>query len=67
MENGSTEFLPVVNYPAGAEEYLDGTSAVLVKGLFNRIYIFGGKTSDRFDSKYHDSIWYIDLPPPTLN
>jgi hypothetical protein len=62
-----SEFLPVVNFPSGARRdnesginFYDHGSAVYVDKL-NRIYMFGGYTSDETDIEYHDSIWYIDL------
>jgi hypothetical protein len=61
MENGSTEFLPVANFPAGNASYFDGTSAIYVQKL-NRIYIFGGYTDSVNGSiTLHDSIWYIEM------
>jgi hypothetical protein len=67
MDDASTEFIPVANFPAGDGSFFDLTTAVYVDKL-NRIYIFGGYTYNRFDatSKYHDSIWYIELPSPPL-
>jgi hypothetical protein len=41
LQDASTEFLPVVNFPARSGSYFDATSAVYVDQL-NRIYIFGG-------------------------
>jgi hypothetical protein len=58
LEDASTEFMPVINYPgSGGTEYHfnDHMSAVYVERL-NRIYIFGGITN-----AYDDSIWYIDI------
>jgi hypothetical protein len=64
VDDASTEFIPVANFPAEKGSYLESTSAVYVDKL-NRIYIFGGYTSNGFDT-YHDSIWYIDLPSPPM-
>jgi hypothetical protein len=45
----------------------DSTSAVFVK-KFNRICIFGGTSEDNnSDVKFHDNIWYIDLPSSVNN
>jgi hypothetical protein len=60
MDDASTEFLPVANFPAGEGSYFDFASAVFVDKL-NRIYIFGGYT-DNGTEVIHDSIWYIELP-----
>jgi hypothetical protein len=66
LDDGSREFAPVSDFPAGNGSSFDGTSVVYVEKL-NRIYIFGGYTvanNDIFTD--HDSIWYIDLPFPLL-
>jgi hypothetical protein len=63
LDDASTEFTPVTNYPGVNGTYFDDTSAVFVEKL-NRIYIFGGYTQTNGSWKYHDSIWYIELPPP---
>jgi hypothetical protein len=62
LDDVSTEFLPVADYPGGNETVFDDTAAVFVEKL-NRIYIFGGLTRNRTGvvATYHDSIWYIDL------
>jgi hypothetical protein len=64
LEDASTDFIPVSNFPAGNSfpALFDITSAVYVKKL-NRIYIFGGQTNNGSYIE-HDSIWYIDLPSP---
>jgi hypothetical protein len=68
VDDASTEFIPVTNFPAGNGSYFDETSAVYVEKL-GRIYIFGGRTSYfTGTTTLHDSIWYIDLPsPPTFD
>jgi hypothetical protein len=55
MDDASTEFLPVANFPAGEGSYLESPLAVYVVKL-NRIYIFGGYTYNGTDN-FHDSIW----------
>jgi hypothetical protein len=67
LEDASTEFIPILNYPVANGTILDLTSAVYVEKL-NRIYIFGGHTDSLDPWKYNDSIWYIDLiSPPSLD
>jgi hypothetical protein len=64
LDDASTEFLPVTNYPGenGTRfEGLDDTSSVYVDKL-RRIYFFGGSTL----YELYDSIWYIELPSRTL-
>jgi hypothetical protein len=63
LDDASTEFIPVTNYPGVSGTVFDGTTAVYVEKL-NRIYIFGGYTER--DGKYEDldSIWFIDLSSP---
>jgi hypothetical protein len=60
LDDASTEFIPVANFPAGNGSNFDYTTAVYVDKL-NRIYIFGG-TIWNGTSTYQDNIWYIDLP-----
>jgi hypothetical protein len=60
LDDATTEFLPVANFPAGKGSYFDYTSAVYVNKL-TRIYIFGGYTYNGTNLR-HDSIWYINLP-----
>jgi hypothetical protein len=65
MDDASTEFIPVTNYPGVNGTVFDYTTAVFVEQM-NRIYIFGGYSVTNSDG--HDSIWYIDLPsPPTFD
>jgi hypothetical protein len=61
LEDASTEFIPVINYPGANVSFFDLTGAVFVENL-NRIYIFGGYTLTNGSKKYHDSTWYINLP-----
>jgi hypothetical protein len=63
LDDASTEFTPVTNYPGVNRTVFDFTSAVFVAKL-NRIYIFGGYTRTGGSYDYHNSIWYIDLPSP---
>jgi hypothetical protein len=65
LDNASTEFLPVTNFPFENGTMFDKTSAVFVEKL-NRIYIFGGVSKTNGISEFHDSIWYIELPSLTL-
>jgi hypothetical protein len=65
LEEATTEFIPVKNYPGGNDGIVfDFTSSVHVEKL-NRIYMFGGRTMGNDDvgegSEFFDSIWYIDL------
>jgi hypothetical protein len=62
-DDASTKFTPVTNYPGVNGTTFDATSAVYVEKI-NRIYIFGGSTRTCGSWRYHDSIWYIDLPSP---
>jgi hypothetical protein len=64
LDDASTEFLEVVNFPAG-NGYFDHTSVVYVDKL-DRIYIFGGYSWYNGTYFNHDSIWYIDLPSPPI-
>jgi hypothetical protein len=59
IDDASTEFLSVANFPAGEGSFFDDTTAVYVDKL-NRIYIFGGYRYNGTNT-YLDSIWYIDL------
>jgi hypothetical protein len=65
LDDASTEFTHVTNYPGVNGTTFDATSAVYVEKL-NRIYIFGGETVTNGSVKLHDSIWYIDLPSSPL-
>jgi hypothetical protein len=66
VDDASTEFHSVANFPAGNGSYFDDTSAVYIDKL-NRIYIFGGSTETHGGSyNLHDSIWHIDLPSPPV-
>jgi hypothetical protein len=65
LDDAFTEFLPVTNFPAAEGSTFDMASAVYVEKL-NRIYIFGGWTYTNGFGENHDSIWYIDLPSPSL-
>jgi hypothetical protein len=63
LDDASTEFTPVTNYPGISGTAFDETTAVYVEKL-NRIYFFGGRTMTNGTVKYQDSIWFIDLPSP---
>jgi hypothetical protein len=41
-----------------------GYTAIVYVEKLNRIYMFGGTTFEPYTT--HDSIWYIDLSPPSL-
>jgi hypothetical protein len=60
LDDASTEFTPVINYPGTKFDY---TSTIYVEKL-KQIYIFGGYTQANGSGNYHDSIWFIDLPSP---
>jgi hypothetical protein len=64
LDDASTAFTPVTNYPGVNGTIFDWTTAVFVEKQ-NRIYIFGGETVRNATWKYHDSIWYIELPSPS--
>jgi hypothetical protein len=63
LEDASTEFIPIINYPVENGTIFDGTTAVYVEKL-NRIYIFGGYTDRGGSFVSLDSIWHMDLPSP---
>jgi hypothetical protein len=53
MEDASTEFLPVANFPAGEGLNFDDTTAVCADQL-NRIYIFGGQSQQTNYIMHHE-------------
>ncbi|OXA44708.1 Kelch-like protein 13 [Folsomia candida] len=61
-ETMTHELVHVDGFPVMGEWTFDSTSAVFVGGL-NRIYFFGGYSSDGEgqEGKVHDNIWYIDV------
>jgi hypothetical protein len=61
MDEATTKFIPVTNYPVASGTVLDYTSAVYV-GKLNRIYIFGGSEETNGMSFRLAGIWYVDLP-----
>jgi hypothetical protein len=61
LDDATTEFTPVTNYPGTNGTPFDETVYV---DKMNRIYFFGGRTETNGTIKFEDSIWFMELPSP---